>query len=151
MTRSGEISQAGEFQRLINEWKTHAKSLYFGIFSSQSFGRLIPYLDNTYFKIKNLNQLVSDTFQSYKVKLNIPNDAKNKNKFKQYILPLTNKRIIVINYHLDKSMTLESYDAVTGNNLNSLFAYDQVSYFPLSCGYGDYFCVSFTDGSDLFG
>lgn len=117
-----------------------------------SLGRLLNLstspLDQTYFKIKHLKRILADSSQCVKVNLAQPNGESiliNKRKvFRQDILPLTLERIVCVNFNGDHSLSLESYDGETGEHLKTVHAYERITYFPISCAYGNYFCVSFT-------
>jgi len=146
-----------QLQWLIYEWKkSHATSWYFSETSFKcpsvmphGLGHLLKLatspLDQTYFKIKHLKQILAEPSKCLRVNLKQSCSEPIKNKiFRQDILPLNLKRIICVNFNGDHSLSLESYDGQTGECLTRVCAHERITYFPICCAYGDYFCVAFT-------
>jgi len=137
-----------ELQWLIYKWKNNqARSLYFSE-SSQAFfvpsiGRLLKLssslLDQTYYKIKNLDKLLSNQGICSKMSLKQTKDI----HISQSILPLTMKRTVCVNFNRDHSLNIDLYDTENDNLLKTMKVFDHISYFPLSCAHGEYFCVAF--------
>jgi hypothetical protein len=59
------------------------------------------------------------------------------------VLPLTKERIVNIYFTTNRSLHFESFDS-TGSLLKSLSAFENLSSFPISYGYGQHFLVCFS-------
>jgi hypothetical protein len=99
-------------------------------------------LKKSFMRIKNLKSFLDEN-SSNSSKIKILSEFKS-TPLRQEILPLSKNRIVKIYFSTDRSLHFELFDASTGKCLKLLNAFENLSSFPISYGYGEYFCVCFT-------
>ena len=98
-------------------------------------------IDRNYFKIRNLKSLLTSETDSTRVNLA---SVFQLTILRQEVLALSKNRIVKIYFTTNRSLHFELFDGVTGECLKSLNAFENLSSFPISYGYGHHFCVCFT-------
>lgn len=109
--------------------------------SDKLLGRLLTNKQDVNFvKIKNLKSLLENEASS--VKVNLQTEFKL-TILRQEVLPISKNRIIKIYFSTLRTLNFELFDAKTGKCLKSLKAFEHLSSFPVSAGYGELFVCSF--------
>ena len=117
-------------------------------FESSWIGHVVSKeLDTNFKKIKSLKSIMKtqenqNNKQSLKVTFSLK-DAFSENSIRQNVIPLSMNRILKVYFTVRRSIFLELYDS-TGQCINQLNAFENLSSFPISCGFGNYFVLSFT-------
>jgi len=112
--------------------------------SDTILGRLLTdNQDKNYVRIRNLKTLLASP-DSFRV--NLQSEFKL-TPLRQEILPLSKHRLVKIYFSTSRSLHFELFDTASGKSLKSLCACENLSSFPISCGYGDHFCVSYASRS----
>ncbi len=119
---------------------------YFADNQTETKEALLGYLlsektEKSFMRIKNLKYLLGEASSALKV--NILSEFKL-TPLRHEVLPLTKDRIVKIYFTTQRSLHFELFDTSTGKCLKSLNAFENLSSFPISYGYGDHFCVCFT-------
>lgn len=115
--------------------------------SDTLLGRLLTEKhDTNYIRIKNLKSLLTSA-DSFRVNLKSIALVKPLTALRQEVLPISKNRVIKIFFTTSRALIFELFDAQTGESLKSLVAFENLSSFPISCGYGDHFACSFASRS----
>jgi hypothetical protein len=105
-------------------------------------------MDTNFVKIKTLKSIFSgeSTNSSLQISLRV-NDQSGDNVIRQNVIPLSLDRVLKVYFTTRRSVKLELFDE-TGRMIDKLNAFDNLSSFPISAGYGNYFLLSFTSKSN---
>jgi hypothetical protein len=106
-------------------------------------------MDKNFTKIKNLKSILAEEAANKPliVTLNIKDSCVD-NAIRSNVIPLSVDRICKVYFTTSRSVYLEIYDSA-GNLHNSLMAYENLSSFPISCGFGKYIVLTFTSKSSF--
>jgi hypothetical protein len=104
-------------------------------------------IDTNFLKIKDLKSILNDQSPEKTQRVTLKfEDNINDNVVRQNVIPLSLQRILKVYFFNRRSVYLELYDA-EGKLVNKLNAFENLSSFPISYGYGNYFVISFTSKS----
>ena len=146
----GEIIQ--DYNKLQSYFFNLKKSSWYFVDSPIKYdkslvGHLInSQLDNNYMKIKNLKLLLKDEDHFKKVYFNSKYDEES---LRNKIIPLSQDRIVKVSFLTHKhSLYIQLFDS-SGEMINRSYS-TNLTYFPVSYGHGNYFCVCYRKNPSNF-
>jgi hypothetical protein len=137
---NGIVANSDKLQLFMHELKKNC--WYFAENTMKLDNSLLGYnlnhnLDKSFYKFRNLKTLISQSSP-----INLLTQFQH-SILRQEVLPLSKERIVKIYFTTNRTLHFEVFDS-SGNLIKSLNAFENLSSFPISYGYGQHFLVCFT-------
>lgn len=149
------VQEFNKSQNSIDDLKR--KAWYFVENSSILDKSLLGYnlsveFDKNYLKIKNINSLLLNDFKRFQISLK---PSFKDEKLRQYIVPITRRKILICYFTISKCIHLELFDQ-NGESIKIQKVAEHVTYFPIILSSNDMIILSYISkvklrNHDLFG